>query len=125
MKLVVVVILGVFASFALTILSEQILFSSMTASVRLLFLEFPLVALTVGALVGLLVREKARLAAALSLAPWAVWLIVATNESHSTVLHWVTTIAVVSVCFALGIGAAAFVGGRMMARSAARSDLKS
>ena len=119
MKLFVVIVFGVFASFALTILSEQILFSSMATSVRLLFPEFPVVALTVGVLVGLLVREKARVAAALSLAPWSVWLIVASNGSHSTVSRWVTTIAVVSVCFALGVGAAAFVGGRM-ARSAAR-----
>jgi hypothetical protein len=120
MKLFFVIVLGVFASFVLTILGEQILFSSATPSVRLLFPEFPVVALTVGILVGLIVREKARVAAALSLAPWTVWLIVATNGRDSTVSRWVTTIAIASVCFALGIGAAAFVGGRM-ARSAARN----
>jgi hypothetical protein len=119
MKFFSVIVLGVFASFALTILGEQILFSSATPSVRLLFPEFPVVALTVGILVGLIVREKARVAAALSLVPWTVWLIVATNGKDSTVSRWVTTTAIALVCSALGIGAAAFVGGRM-ARSAAR-----
>jgi len=124
MKLFVVIVLGVLASFALTILAEQIVFSSMPKSARLLFPELLVVAVTVGALVGLMGRHKARIAAALSLAPWAVWLILATNGSQSTVSRWVTTIAVVSVYFALGIGAAALVGGRM-ARSAARGGGRS
>jgi len=121
MKLFLVIALGVFASFALTILGEQIVFGSMSQSARLLFPELLVVALVVGALVGLVARHKARIAAALSLAPWAVWLVIATNAGHSTISRWVTTITVVSVCFALGIGAAAFVSGRM-ARSAARGS---
>jgi hypothetical protein len=121
MKSFFVIVLGVFASFALTILGEQILFSSASPSVRLLFPEFPAVALTVGVLIGLIVREKARVAAASALAPWSIWLIVTTNGNHSTVSRWVTTIAVISVCFALGIGAAAFVGSRL-ARSAAQGS---
>jgi hypothetical protein len=116
MKLVVAVILGVFASFPLTILGEQIVFYSMSQRVRILFPELLVVALIVGALVGLVVRDKARIAAALSLAPWAVWLVLATNAGHSTVSRWIMTTAVVSVYFALGVGAAALVG-RRMARS--------
>ena len=53
MKLFLVIVLGVFASFFLTILGEHILFSLATPSVRLLFPEFPIVALTVGVLMGL------------------------------------------------------------------------
>ena len=113
MKLFLVIVLGVFASFALTILGEQILFSSATPSVRLLFPEFPVVALTVGVLMGVLVKEKARVAAAFALAPWSIWLIVGTNGSHSTVSRWVTTIAVILVCFAMGIGSATLVGSRL------------
>ena len=121
MKLFFVVVLGVFASFALTILGEQILFSSATPNVRLVFPEFPAVALIVGVLIGLILREKARVAAAFALAPWSVWLIVATNGNHSTVSRWVTTIAIISVCFALGIGAPAFVSSRL-ARFAERGS---
>jgi hypothetical protein len=113
MKLFFIVVLGVLASFALTILGEQILFSSATPSARLLFPEFPVIALIVGVLIGLMAREKARVAAAFALAPWSIWLIVATNGSHSTVSRWVTTIAVILVCFVLGIGAATFVDGRL------------
>jgi hypothetical protein len=122
MKLFVGVVVGVLASFALTILAALVAFSSwMPNSVGLLPLELPLVALVVGVLVGLIVRDRARIAAALSLTPWAIWLILATNWSQSSVSRWVTTIGVVSVCVALGIGAAAFVGGRM-ARSAGKSS---
>lgn len=114
MKLFLGIVLGMLASFVLTILGEVVVFSgSMPKGVRLLFLEFPVVALAVGTLVAIIVRDKARVAAALSLIPWTIWLIVATNGSHSTVSRWVTTIAVVSVCFALGVGAAAFVSGRL------------
>jgi hypothetical protein len=121
MKLFFVIVLGVFASFALTILGEQILFSSGIPSFRFLFPEFPVVAVTVGVLIGLIAREKARVAAAFALAPWSIWLIVATNGNHSPVSRWVTTIAVISVCFVLGIGAAALVSGRL-ARIAVRAS---
>ena len=119
MKLFFVIALGVFASFALTILGEQMIFGSMSQRARLLFPELLVVTLVVGVLVGLIARHKAGIAAALSLAPWAVWLVIATNAGHSTVSRWATTTAVVSVYFALGVGAAALVG-RRMARYAAK-----
>lgn len=124
LKLLGVIAFGVLASFALTLLSE-LLVSSMPIRgwhlyVWLLGPEFPLIALLVGSVVGMITKNRAKSAAALSLAPWAVWLIVGTNESHPTVSSCVTTVALFSVYMALGVGAAAFVGSRMV-RSAARS----
>ena len=111
MKLVITVALGVLASFALTVFSEMIVFSYISAHTR--FPELLVVALIVGALVGLVAKEKARTAAGLSLAPWALWLIFSTNGSSSPLLRWVTTVALVSLYFAFGVGVAAFVGRRM------------
>jgi hypothetical protein len=117
MKLFIVIVLGVFASFALTILSEQLVFGLMSKGARLPFAELvvinPLIAIIVGILAGLLSRGNARLAAAWSLAPWIVWLVLATNGMHSTVFRWATTIATGLLYLAAGIGAAVFVAGRM------------
>ncbi|MHB8412859.1 MAG: hypothetical protein ACYDDI_13065 [Candidatus Acidiferrales bacterium] len=123
-KLFVVVVGGALASFALTMIGE-LLVSSMSISgwqryVWLFGPEFPLIAVVVGVLVGLVMRERAQAAAALSLAPWAAWLIIGTNWGHSTVSRWVTTAAIFSVYYLLGIGAATLVG-RRMARFTARS----
>ena len=115
------VVLGIVASFGLTILSEVVLFSSwMPKSARLLFAEFPVVAVVVGILVGFIAKERARVAAGLSLAPWAAWLIVATNWTHSTISRWATTVIVISLCVALGICAAHFVGRRSRAACASQ-----
>jgi Ni/Fe-hydrogenase subunit HybB-like protein len=122
MKLFVVIVLGVFASFALTILSEQLVFGLISKGARLPFAELgvvnPLIALIVGTLAGLFMKNKTRVAAALSLAPWTVWLVLATNGSHSTVSRWATLIVIGLLYLALGIGAAIFVGGRMAHTSA-------
>lgn len=117
MRLLVAVILGVFASFGLTILGELIVIRSITMGAHLPFAELavggPLVALTVGSLIGLIVKERARVAAALGLAPWIAVLLIVTGRGHSGLSWWAILIAAASIYLALGIGAAAFVGGRM------------
>lgn len=123
MKKLIVVVLGVFASFALTILSARILFrfASNDAALRfgVRYVSSPLIALAVGALVGLAIRDKARAVAALSLAPWALWIVLTTNWSVATLSQMAMTIVSAVVYLALGISAAVFVGGRM-ARSGTR-----
>jgi len=110
MRLFLAVLLGIFASFALTILAELLLFSSsIPSTARLVFPEFPVVTVSVGILVGLIVRDKARIAAVLSLTPWTVWLIIGTNRNHSSVSRWLITLAVVSIYSAVGVGAAVLV----------------
>jgi hypothetical protein len=125
MKLLVAIVLGVFASFGLTILGELIVIRSITMGAHLPFAELavggPLVALTVGSLIGLIAKERARVAAALGLAPWIAFLLIGTGRGHSAVSWWAILIAAASIYLALGIGAAAFVGGRM-ARSAAKGS---
>ena len=122
MKLFLTVLLGIFASFALTILAELLLFSSsIPSTARLLVPEFPVVTSSVGILVGLIIRDKARIAAVLSLTPWTVWLIIATNWNHSSVSRWLITFVVVSIYFAVGVGAAVLVA--RITRVASRTNV--
>jgi hypothetical protein len=121
MKLFLVIGLGIIASFGLTVLAEFFWFSSGAKTVWHVYPQFFFIPMIVGAGVGFAAKRQARLAAALSLAPWAVWLVVGVNAAHSTMSRWATTIALVSVYFALGIGAAALVG-RRMARSVVKSS---
>lgn len=119
MKMIAAIVSGIVASFGLTILGEYLVVNFMGNRFLELGVLFPLIALTVGVFVGLVIRNKTRVAAALSLAPWAVWLVFATNVPHSSVSRWATTVLVAAIYLVLGIGAAAFVAGRM-AYSAAR-----
>lgn len=119
MKLFLVIGLGIIASFGLTVLAEFFWLSSGAKTVWHVYPEFFFIPMIVGAGVGFTARRKAVLAAALSLAPWAVWLVVGVNAS--TTSCWAITIALVSVYFAVGVGAAALVGRRMV-RSVARSS---
>jgi hypothetical protein len=124
MKLFFVIGLGIIASFGLTVLAEFLWLNSANNGIwRIWHIrpEFFCVAMIVGAVVGLAARRQAVLAAALSLAPWAIWLVVGVNAGHSTASRWATTIALVSVYFAVGVGAAALVG-RRMARSVVKSS---
>ena len=108
MKVFSTIIVGVISSFGLTILIEMAMFSEwMPRSVRPLYLEFPAVALLVGILLGLIAREKAKMGAAISLSPWAIWLVLDVNKGHSPVGRWAWTVAILSACIALSIGAAA------------------
>ncbi|MGH9746011.1 MAG: hypothetical protein ACRD59_07875 [Candidatus Acidiferrales bacterium] len=117
MKKFMVTILGVTASFALTIVSARILFHFATNDAALRFavryVSSPLIAIAVGALVGLLIREKAQIIAALSLIPWTLWMVLTTNWSVATLPQIAVTIGSALVYMALGICAAALVGGRM------------
>ena len=113
MKLLFVIGLGVIASFGLTFLAEFFWFSSGAKTMWHIYPQFFCIPMIVGAGVGFAARRKAVLAAALSLAPWAVWLVVGVNTGHSTTSRWATTIALVSVYFAVGVGAAVLVGRRM------------
>jgi hypothetical protein len=118
MKLFLAIVLGIAASFVLTILSEWIWFSSTTNKVWRLYPEFFGVAVIVGALVGLTARKQARLAAALSLAPWCVFLVVGASAGQTS-SRWAITIGLVSLYLALGVGSAHFVS-RLFSNSGAR-----
>ena len=113
MRMIAAIVFGVVLSFGLTIFGEYVVVNAMSNRFLGVGVLCPSIALIVGASAGLANRSKARIAAALSLAPWTVWLVIATNAGHSTVSRWVTTTALVSVCLALGVGAAALVGRRM------------
>lgn len=121
MKLFFVIGLGIIASFGLTIVAEFLWLNSANNGIWHVRPEFFCVAMIVGAGVGLAARRQAVLAAALSLAPWAMWLIIGVNAGHSTASRWATTIALVSVYFALGVVVAALVG-RRMTRSVAKGS---
>ncbi|MGD0402602.1 MAG: hypothetical protein ABSB66_05340 [Candidatus Acidiferrales bacterium] len=114
MKLFLVIVLGVLASFGLTILAELVWFSSAIKGVWYVHPQFVCISVIVGLIVGVAARRQARLAAALSLAPWSVWLIVGANAGHTTMLRWATTVTLVSVYFAMGVGAAALVARSMV-----------
>ncbi len=116
-----VIVMGILASFGLTILSVLIWYNTSANRVWRMYPEFCGVAVIVGAIVGLAARKQARVAAALSLAPWSVALVVGANAGGSSLSRWAITIGLVSAYFALGVGAAALVGHRM-ARSSARGS---
>jgi hypothetical protein len=118
MKLFLVIGLGILASFGLTVLAEFLWLNSANG-IWHVHPEFFCIPVIVGAGVGLAVSRRAVLAAALSLGPWSVTMIVGANAGHSTLSRWAITIALVSAYFALGIGAAALVG-RVMARHVAK-----
>jgi hypothetical protein len=120
MRLFLVVGLGIIASFVLTGLAEFLWFSSGARTVWHVYPQFFCIPVIVGAGVGFVARSRAGRAAALSLAPWVVWLIIGVNAGHSTASRWATTIALVVVYFAFGVGAAVLVG-RRTARSVVKS----
>jgi hypothetical protein len=125
MKKFLVILLAACASFGLTILSSMIVFSQISsdAAQRFAFryVSSPLIAVIVGVLVGLVVRDRVRIVAALGLAPWTLWVVFATNWRVASVSHKVLTIVSATVYLSLGIGVAVFVGSRM-AHSAARGS---
>ena len=123
MKLFVAIIIGVVSSFGLTILIEMAIFSDwMPRIVRSLYVEFPAIALFIGILLGLIAPERHKMAAALSLAPWAIWLTLGANREHSTVVRWAITVALLSTCIALGIGTAACTRAAVKGLTAARPE---
>jgi hypothetical protein len=116
MKLFLVIGLGIIASFGLTVLAEFLWLNSANNGIWHVWHvrpEFFCIPVIVGAGVGFAARSQAGLAAALSLAPWAVWLVVGVNTGHPTASRWAITIALVSVYFAVGVGAAVLVGRRV------------
>src|SRR5450432_115917 len=98
MKLVAAVLVGVFATFGFTIVGESLVTNLVAAGARLPFAETavvcPLIALLVGALVGLIAKEKARAAAALGIAPWIIFLLLAAGRGRTAVSWWVIMLAV-------------------------------
>ncbi len=118
MKFVLAITLGIVASFGLTILSELIWFNSSANNVWRLYPEFFTVAVIAGALVGLVARKRARVAAALGLAPWCISLVVRANMGKP-LSHWAITIGLVAVYLALGVGAAHLVG-KLLSNAGAR-----
>jgi len=76
MKLVLTVVLGIVASFAFTILVEMLTMAGLpTVTALHIPPELPVVTALVGILVGLVDRNKTSTAAALSLLPWSVVMI--------------------------------------------------
>ena len=125
MKKFLVILLAVCVSFVLTILSSMIVFSQISsdAAQRFAFryVSSPLIAVIVGVLVGLVIRDRVRIVAALSLVPWTLWVVFATNWKVASAWHKALTIASALVYLVLGISAAAFVGGRMAYSAASGS----
>lgn len=107
MKLVLTVLLGIFASFAFTVFFELLLIGTSTSlNVLHIYPQFPAITVSVGILVGLIERNKASITGVLSLAPWTVFMILGVNRNHSSASRWLITIAVVAGYSAMGIGAA-------------------
>jgi uncharacterized membrane protein len=126
MRLVAGMLVGVFATFGLTVVAEFLLLKLHAKGVRLPFVELvlvgPLIALVVGSLIGLIAKEKARAAAALGIAPWAL-LVLGAFWGQTTVSSWMIMLAVASIYLVLGIAAASLVGGRMVRAEARNSSL--
>jgi hypothetical protein len=120
MKKFIVIVSAACASFTLTVLSSMIVFSQVNGDAAqrfaIRYVSSPLIALLVGILVGLVIRDGAKIVAALSLAPWALWVILATDWKVASPWHKSLTIASAFVYMVVGIGAAAFVNDRMAAR---------
>src|SRR5579863_10467717 len=106
MRMIAAIVFGVVLSFGLTIFGEYAVVNAMSNRFLGVGVLCPSIALIVGSFAGLAIRSKARIAAALSLAPWSIWLVIATNGGHSTVSRWITTTVLVSICLALGVGMA-------------------
>lgn len=118
MKLVAAVLVGVLATFGFTIVGEFVAMNLRNKGTHLPFAELavgcPLIALMVGSLIGLIAKEKAKVAAALGIAPWVIFLMLGAGRGHTTASWWVIMLAVASIYLALGIAAATLVGGRMV-----------
>jgi hypothetical protein len=82
---------------------------------------FPLVAMIVGSLIGLLARKNALLAAILVFATCLVYALLKTGRVHEGLSWWLILIALVSIYLGLGISAAICMS-RVMNRSVARSS---
>jgi hypothetical protein len=107
MKLVLTVSLGIVASFAFTVLFEMLLMdSSAPLTVLHIYPEFPAITVSVGILVGLIERNRALIAGALSLLPWSVVMILGANRNHSSASRWLIATVVVAIYSAIGIGVA-------------------
>jgi hypothetical protein len=121
MKMVAAAFVGVFATFGLTIAMGSFVMNQIGAGSRLPFFELvigcPLISLVVGALIGLIAKERARAAAALGIAPWVIFLAFGAGKGRHigpATSWWLIMLAAVSIYLGLGIVAAAFVGGRMI-----------
>jgi hypothetical protein len=117
MRLVAVVLLGVSVTFALTAVGEETAMSLRDKGTLLPYFEgavlFPLVALIVGSLIGLLARNKALLVALLAFAPCVVYALLETGRGHAAFSWWLILITLVSIYFGLGVGAAVCVSARV------------
>jgi hypothetical protein len=117
MRLVAAVLLGMFVTYVLAVVGEEAAMSLREKGALLPFFEsvilFPLIALIVGSLIGLLARNKARLAAILVFAPYAICVLLETPGRHVGLSWWVILFTLVSIYLGLGIGAAVVVSGRV------------
>jgi hypothetical protein len=125
MRMVAAVLLGVFATFGLTIVGEFFVMNLLAKGARLPFAELvvgcPLIALVVGSLIGLVAKEKALVAAVLGIAPWVIFLVAGAGQGRMATSWWVIMLVAASIYLGLGIAAAALVGGRMVHSAALNS----
>jgi hypothetical protein len=105
LKLFLVICVGIVASFGLTVFAE-VLWLNSASRVWRIHPEFFCIPVIVGGGVGLAVSRKAKLAAALSLAPWGLTMILGANTGRPSLSHWAISIVLVSAYSMLGVGAA-------------------
>lgn len=125
MRLVAVVLIGVFLTFALTAVGEETAMTLRDTGTHLPYFEavvlFPFVALVVGSFVGLLARNKSLLGAILVFGPFVVCALPKIGLGHREFSWWLILITLVSMYLWLGVGAAVYVS-RIMNRSVSRSS---
>ena len=111
MKMLRAIAFGILASFVLAYLGSLVVAGLMLRHVPIHFAAFlafwPLIVLAVGAFVGGISEpDHARFAAALSLVPGALWLLIMLNRGDQTWSSRAITIAGAVVCIALCIASA-------------------
>jgi hypothetical protein len=122
-RLILTVLLGAVASFIFTIFAELLTKGSTRPLTALhVYPEFPAVTVSVGALVGLLERNKTAIAAMLSFVPWSIFLVVNVNAAHSSASRWLITVLVVGTYASIGVGAATLTARTLRRISQAKAS---
>ncbi len=124
MRFVVAVVIGALLSFILTICSGVVLYELVKRGVGIRFamwgLASPVISLVVGSTISLILapdRRRSQIAAAVALAPWALWELTAMLGKGGPVVHELVAVASTVVYLTLGVGAAMVVGGLVRQRT--------
>jgi hypothetical protein len=115
-RMLLAVLLGMCASLLLVILSAKLTASICASPVLFKFtiiaVSFPSVAVGVGASVGLVAKRWSGLAAAISLAPWVVWLIDTAERPEFAIWFKAILLTASGLYISMGIAAAVFTARR-------------